>query len=49
MQFEPEKEAGLEFPEAMHRLDQFLHPVYDAILKEEEFDCQWSCSQKTWM
>lgn len=29
-------------------LDQFLHPIYDAILKGEGFDCQWSCSQKAW-
>ena len=33
MRFELAKEAGLEFPEALHRLDQFLHPVYDTILK----------------
>ena len=48
MRFEPAKEAGLGFPEVLHRLDQFLHPIYDAILKGEEFDCQWSCSQKAW-
>ena len=47
--FEPAKEAGLEFSEALRRLNQFLHPVYDAILKEEEFDFQWSCSQKSWV
>lgn len=48
MRFEPAKEAGLEFPEVLHRLDQFLHPIYDAILKGEEFGRQWSCSQKAW-
>ena len=49
MRFEPAKEAALEFSAALHRLNQFLHPVYDAILKEEEFDCQWYCSQETWV
>ena len=48
IRFEPAKEAGLEFPEVLHRLDQFLYPIYDAILKGEEFDRQWSCSQKAW-
>ena len=48
IRFEPAKEAGLEFPEVLHRLDQFLHPIYDAILKGEEFDRQWFCSQKAW-
>lgn len=48
IRFEPAKESGLEFPEVLHRLDQFLHPIYDAILKGEEFDRQWSCSQKAW-
>ena len=48
IRFEPAKEAGLEFSEVLHRLDQFLHPIYDAILKGEEFDRQWSCSQKAW-
>ena len=48
MRFEPAKEAGLEFSEVLYRLNQFLHPIYDAILKDEEFDRQWSCSQKAW-
>ena len=48
IRFEPAKEAGLEFSEVLHRLDQFLQPIYDAILKGEEFDRQWSCSQKAW-
>lgn len=48
IRFEPAKEAGVEFPEVLHRLDQFLHPIYDAILKDKEFDRQWSCSQKAW-
>ena len=49
MRFEPAKEAALELSAALHRLNQFLHPVYDAILKGEEFDCQWYCSQETWV
>lgn len=48
IRFEPAKEAELEFVEVLHRLDQFLHPIYDAILKGEEFDRHWFCSQKAW-
>lgn len=49
IRFEPAKEAGLGFPEILYQLDQFLRPIYDSILSGEEFDYQWSCSQKAWV
>ena len=49
IRFEPAKEAGLGFPEVLYQLDQFLRPIYDSILSGEEFDYQWSCSQKAWV
>ena len=49
IRFEPAKEAGLGFSEALYRLDQFLCPIYDSILSGEEFGYQWLCSQKTWV
>ena len=48
LRFEPAKAAGLEFSETLRRLEQFLHPVYQAVLRDEDFDGQWFSSQKSW-
>ncbi len=48
VRFEPASESKLEFSEVLHRLDQFLYPVYDAVLNNADFDRQWSSSCKSW-
>ena len=48
LRLEPAKAAGLEFSETLRRLEQFLHPVYQAVLRDEDFDGQWFSSQKSW-
>ena len=48
LRFEPAKENGLAFWEALQRLEQFLAPVYQAVLRGENFERQWSSSQKSW-
>lgn len=48
LRFGPAQETGLEFSETLKRLEQFLAPVYQAVLRDEDFDKQWFSSQKSW-
>ena len=48
LRFESAKENRPEFSETLQRLEQFLNPVYQAILQGEDFDKQWFSSQKSW-
>lgn len=48
LRFEPAKQNGLGFSETLLQLERFLGPVYQAVLREEDFDRQWFSSQKTW-
>ena len=49
LRFEPAKETGLEFSETLQRLEQFLEPVYQAVLRDEDFERRWFSSQKSWI
>ena len=48
LRFEPAKENRLEFSATLQQLEQFLYPVYQAVLQDEDFDKRWSSSQKSW-
>ena len=47
--FEPAQESGLLFDDVLDRLVVFLEPIYQNILKETDYDKQWSCDKKTWI
>ena len=47
--FDPVKESGLLFDDALDRLIAFLEPIYQTILRETDFDKRWSCGNKMWM
>lgn len=47
--FDPVKESGLLFDDALDRLIAFLEPIYQNILRETDFDKRWSCENKMWM
>ena len=47
--FDPVKESGLLFDDALDRLIAFLEPIYQNILRETDFDKRWSCEHKMWM
>lgn len=46
--FESAKSAELTFKDALDRLKVFLEPIYQSILRKEEFVQQWNCSDKSW-
>ncbi len=47
--FDPVKESGLLFDDALDRLIAFLEPIYQNILRKTDFDKRWSCENKMWM
>ena len=47
--FDPVKESGLLFDDALDRLIAFLEPIYQNILRETDFDKRWSCENEMWM
>ena len=47
--FEPAKETGLPFDDALDRLSVFLEPIYKSILGDESFGKQWNCDSKQWL
>lgn len=47
--FDPAKESGLLFDDVLDRLAVFLEPIYQNILRETDFDKQWSCESKMWI
>ena len=47
--FEPAQTAGLEFSEALARLEIFLKPVYESILENREWNAAWICADNTWV
>ena len=47
--FDPVKELGLLFDDALDRLIAFLEPIYQNILRETDFDKRWNCENKMWM
>lgn len=40
--------TGLEFGEVMKYIEEFLKPIYDSIINEEEFFMQWDYTNKKW-
>lgn len=46
--FDPAKETGLQFSDALDRLIVFLEPIYENILVESGFDRHWSSKDKHW-
>lgn len=47
--FEPAQNAGLEFSEALRRLEMFLKPVYESILEDSSWNADWLCTDKMWI
>ncbi|WP_340436105.1 hypothetical protein [Ureibacillus thermosphaericus] len=39
---------NLEFPFVMERIRDFLFPIYDSILNEDEFLKMWNCQTLKW-
>lgn len=37
-----------EFREVMKYIEEFLKPIYNSIISEEEFFMQWDCINKKW-
>lgn len=46
--FEPAQSAGLEFSEALVRLETFLKPVYKSILENTDWAASWICEDRKW-
>lgn len=46
--FEPAQTAGLEFSEALVRLESFLKPVYESILENTDWVASWICEGRKW-
>lgn len=46
--FEPAQNAGLEFSEALVRLENFLKPVYESILNGTDWTALWICEEQRW-
>lgn len=42
------KTDGLSLLDAMHGIDQFLRPVWDALISEDEFSPRWDCLKGGW-
>lgn len=40
--------AKFQFSEAMKYIEEFLKPIYDSIVNEEEFFMQWDYEKKSW-
>jgi predicted nucleotidyltransferase component of viral defense system len=38
-----------EFREVMNSIGEFLKPIYDSIINENEFFMQWDCSNRRWI
>ena len=47
--FGPAQSAGLEFSEALRRLEIFLKPVYESILEDSSWNADWLCTDKMWI
>jgi hypothetical protein len=46
--FEPAKDAELDFDVALHRILEFLEPLVLAIIEAKDFPKQWSCTERKW-
>ena len=46
--FGPAQSAGLEFSEALVRLETFLKPVYKSILENTDWAASWICEDRKW-
>lgn len=46
--FEPAQSTGLEFSEALRRIDAFLRPIYEIILKNADWAAFWNCAARKW-
>ena len=46
--FEPAQSAGLEFSEALVRLETFLKSVYETILGNTDWAASWICEDREW-
>lgn len=46
--FEPAVTSGLSFETAIERLQQFIGPIYTALLEDEVFEGEWDCKEKGW-
>lgn len=47
--FEPAKNAGLSFRDAIDRLKIFIEPIYSSILHGNDFSKKWKCERKMWV
>ena len=43
------KDSTLEFAVVVDELQEFLEPVFDAIVNEDERQEQWNCMQQQWI
>ena len=46
--FEPAKNDGLMFETVIKTLCNFLEPVFNSVVKNEEFSCVWECKNSCW-
>lgn len=46
--YEPAKENGLTFVEALERIEEFLEPIYECVVKETDFQKKWESSTLKW-
>lgn len=47
--FEPAKDTGLTFEEALERMDVFLKPAFESIISGVDFQKEWHCDTKEWI
>lgn len=46
--FEPARDVGLAFEDALDRIHSFIEPVVMSIIEEKEFSLRWSSIDKEW-
>lgn len=46
--YEPATISGLSFSQAIHGIEIFLGPIYEALLSGNTFEGQWNTEEKTW-
>jgi predicted nucleotidyltransferase component of viral defense system len=46
--FEPAKEANLDFKAVLYRIHEFFEPLVVAIIENKDFPKQWNCAKRKW-
>jgi hypothetical protein len=46
--FEPAKEANLDFKAVLYRIHDFFEPLVVAIIENKDFPKQWNCAKRKW-